>query len=520
MGAVLASRRVLCFACPPELAGERVDVFFDGNRVWSTRLPPYLVAGRAVIWWPGALRPRLRGRAHVTVRLGQPRRPGRGARPRPLAEGDVRFLGGSGRVDLADTAGRRLVVNKWKRLSVALGGHERSRQRLHRDLAAMVALLDGKGYEVCITGGTLLGAVRQHDFLAHDDDADLAVVFPESDPADLNLASYRLEDTLAAAGYTVVRHSGAHLQVVFLDDQGVTVRYIDIFSGFFTDDGSYCQPFHVRAPLPRSAILPRRPYPFGGGALPVPACPEAWLEACYGSNWAEPDPTWRFDTPRATRRRFDNWFGPSLDRFRAFWEQWWANAALAPGTWPAATVDPRRAAQLARSLPAGGFVLDLGCGNGALAQWLAARGHPVVGVDYAFPALRQGPPGLDLRYVNLNDRRRVLELAARLPARRPVHIIADHVLESLTPDGIDNVLLLARYGLHGGHLVGEVYTTDRLAPPTLDPRHQFVSLKRLDYAAYRHGLTVIPGPRRLATTEVGPRLAQSFLIRRNPAARG
>jgi hypothetical protein len=151
---------------------------------------------------------------------------------------------------------------------------------------------------------------------------------------------------------------------------------------------------------------------------------------------------------------------------------------------------------------------------------LAGRGHPVLGVDYAFPALRQGPPGLDLSYVNLNDRRRVLELAARLPAGRPAYVVADHVLESLTPDGVENVLLLARHGLRGGHLVGEVYVDDRLAPPTLDPRRQFVSLKQLDLAAYRHGLTAVAGPRRLVRTEIGLRLAQPFLLRPVPAARG
>ena len=41
----------------------------------------------------------------------------------------------------------------------------------------------------------------------------------------------------------------------------------------------------------------------------------------------------------------------------------------------------RDAALISRTLPAGGAVLDLGCGTGRLAEPLARLGHPVTGVD-------------------------------------------------------------------------------------------------------------------------------------------
>ena len=44
-------------------------------------------------------------------------------------------------------------------------------------------------------------------------------------------------------------------------------------------------------------------------------------------------------------------------------------------------------ARLLEELPPEGRVLDLGCGTGDLAIWLAQRGHPVLGVDFAEAAV-------------------------------------------------------------------------------------------------------------------------------------
>ncbi|MBI4361802.1 MAG: methyltransferase domain-containing protein, partial [Euryarchaeota archaeon] len=43
---------------------------------------------------------------------------------------------------------------------------------------------------------------------------------------------------------------------------------------------------------------------------------------------------------------------------------------------------------MARRLPGGSRVVDLGCGSGRNALFLARRGHRVVGVDYVEEALR------------------------------------------------------------------------------------------------------------------------------------
>lgn len=57
----------------------------------------------------------------------------------------------------------------------------------------------------------------------------------------------------------------------------------------------------------------------------------------------------------------------------------------------------------AECIPAGGRVLDLACGGGRHARWLAARGHPVEAVDHdaALLAKLAGVPGITARCADL-----------------------------------------------------------------------------------------------------------------------
>src|SRR5690606_38035135 len=130
------------------------------------------------------------------------------------------------------------------------------KQRLIERSNVLVEELTDWGYTPYITGGTLLGAVRSGELLPHDDDTDLGILLPHSHPSDLSLASYRLEDQLTEHGYVVVRHSTAHLQIMFHFDNGEVDHYIDIFTGFYRHQHEFCQPFHVRADVPRSSMIP------------------------------------------------------------------------------------------------------------------------------------------------------------------------------------------------------------------------------------------------------------------------
>ena len=102
-------------------------------------------------------------------------------------------------------------------------------------------------------------------------------------------------------------------------------------------------------------------------------------------------------------------------------------------------------------------VVDVGCGTGADAVWVARDGRPVVGLDYVPDALRRArrrakdTPSARFDNLNLHDLRAVLTTGARLALAEPdVAVYAHHLLDSVRPSGRANLWLFAKVLLGGG----------------------------------------------------------------------
>lgn len=432
-----ASRRSVRFETHG--TNQTVDVLFDGHRVWSTELPSTDGMQKMRLNWPPALRPYLTGTTELSIADS--------ATGDAIAAHVVRFGLSNKRVAVKDAEGRLLSINKWGRLGVSVAGVDTTfRERLIAHTHEILDDLDELGYVAYITGGTLLGAVRDGDILPHDDDTDLGVLLDHSDPADISLASYTLQRQLEERGYDVVRHSTAHLQLTYFTDAGSIDHYVDIFTAFYRSPDEFCQPIHVRGNLPIDSLLPLTPIEFAGISMPGPADPDAWLEICYGPSWRTPNPAFAFITPMDTRRRFENWFG-SQNPNRVFWEAQHTAAALSETR--DARAHKREFAAASRLLPVDSPIVEFGTGDGVDAIALAQLGHEVIGVDYSYKALARArdhhATGVDFRYLNIYDRRELLAFGAELVSSgTSFNFTSSHLLAGLTKEGRENYFLFLK----------------------------------------------------------------------------
>ncbi|MCD2193324.1 class I SAM-dependent methyltransferase [Actinomycetospora endophytica] len=445
---VEADREVIRFADPADRTEGAVDVLLDGRRVWSFRLESAELGadGRRVVAWPGPIVASLRGSAEVALRS--------------VADGgrwgacEVEFTPDAGRVSFADEYGRDLVVNKWDRAGRVLADHDESivgRLLDHAD-EVRALLVDELGLDVFVTGGTLLGPIRDGHLIEHDDDVDFAWISRHTQPVEVAREGFEIGRALRRAGFDVVRHSPGHLQMHF-EYQGLADHYVDVFAGWFAD-GWWHQVFCIRHPAERADLLPPIPLQVEDREEPAPRTPEIHLEANYGPGWRVPDPAFRFDTPPETRRRLENWF-PGLNGGRDDWDDLLRaerQDGIAPASgftrWVTDRIDP--------TAP----VVDLGCGNGTDARAFATAGHETLAVDFAREALAAIPatPALRTRVLNLHDPRTTVAFGAELAGRRvPWAVLVRRTVETLGPSGRDHLFRLLSMVLRcGGRALLEV----------------------------------------------------------------
>ena len=502
---VRANRRALRLTTP-HTGNPTVDVYFDGHRVWSVKLPePLPRSGVRRIPWPAAIVPYLRGSSVITVRHA--------VTGEDVAVGEVSF-GGPARVSITDAQGRWLAMDKWNRLGPYFEGNASGVQdRLLASAAVVAERMQQWGYPVYIVGGTLLGAMRSGTLLPHDDDIDFAFLCEKSHPEDVSLVSFELERQLRSAGYTVVRHSHAHLEIVYFTDEGSIDYYIDIFTGYHSADGLYNQPFALRGTLDRRDLVPTRPIEVAGVSLPGPASPEAWLEYAYGPNWRIPDPSFRWETPRATLRRFENSFGV-FNRQRVFWEKRWQEVDKRG---PDAGGEFDDVDRFLRLVPENSYVIDLGCGDGRQAERIAAAGHEVLGVDYSYEALRVArqtqPDNVEYRFLNLNDRHGLLRFGFELVAanRRP-YFFARNLLHEMPPLGRADLFTTLRGVLQDDTFLFATFDANHIERIPANPETWALPIKTLRREAWRWRLGVTTLDSRRRHTPHGSRTTLTTLI--------
>ena len=160
------------------------------------------------------------------------------------------------------------------------------------------------GKDLFVLYGTLLGCIREGDFIRGDDDFDAGYVSSREGPYEVKQETLEIMRTLLRHGFDIsvnergrpfrVHDGGQHASGLHLDARPVWFR-----------DGSFWLRKHFRAPGGIEDFLPTEEGRMGDETVLVPREAERFLAAYYGPGWRTPDPSFTntpADVPLDLRR--------------------------------------------------------------------------------------------------------------------------------------------------------------------------------------------------------------------------
>ncbi len=185
--------------------------------------------------------------------------------------------------DLKEMTAKKYVIIGGKRFYYDEILLEHGRKRIDRiiakeNLEIFHKVIEKSDVNYGLFFGTLLGAVREGNFIAHDEDTDIYVFEEEKDKVKALLPAFR------KAGLELVRLEPYMISLMRKDE------YIDLY--FFKEIkhplGKRTRKNHYQWEFDAEPLENPEKFEFLGMSFPVPENPEHMLEVIYGKTWRTP----------------------------------------------------------------------------------------------------------------------------------------------------------------------------------------------------------------------------------------
>ena len=179
-------------------------------------------------------------------------------------------------------------IDHWGNMHVSFGRDPSLLDRCARIYAAGRELVRRElDTELYVTGGNLLGLVREGKFLDHDDDIDASLILRAETPEEAAEDFFAMIERLAPAA----KEAGLRLKVAqplhfYVIRRGLP--YLDVLVGWLTRSGYWCRPSGYGGDLG----IPAFEYDeidYAGTRMAIPTHAEKELVLTYGEGWNRKD---------------------------------------------------------------------------------------------------------------------------------------------------------------------------------------------------------------------------------------
>lgn len=249
-------------------------------------------------------------------------------------------------------------------------------ERLRKDLE------DGLGITLFPFYGTMLGAVREQNFISHDNDFDTAYISAHSEP---DMVRQEFKDVcrfLISRGYRLSAKK-SHTWVALPD----TNYKLDIFYSWFNKDDHFETSYAHHGPQASKSggFFEFKTEKLGDFNIPVPLAAEDILLQLYGHGWHEPDPG--FTHQRSTRTVDPKSQLTISDMTDIYWSEFYRDHGSARAS--------RFAEFVSSYFPTKGTIVEFGCGAGRDGLYFALHGWSALCCDRSFEAVARAAEAID-----------------------------------------------------------------------------------------------------------------------------